>query len=136
MSKHEQTKAESSSPTETPAGLTGHGATGAEVGAIAGELAGAVIGSIAVPPGIIAGMIVGAIAGDIAGEALGADAAQKRLRDTALDETIGVFGGDLGAARPGSPPARISAPSAASAGVGGLHGGTAAEGPLQNVDGD
>ena len=134
MSKSKQKQAEARSPMETPAGLKEHAATGAEVGAIAGELAGAVIGSIAGPPGIVAGMIVGAIAGDIAGEALDADAARARLREKALDETIGVFGGDLGAARPGSPPARIGAPSAASAGVGGAYGGTAAEGPLQNVD--
>ncbi len=136
MSKREQTKPEASGPTETPAGLKDHCATGAELGAIAGEVAGAVVGSIAGPPGAVAGMIVGAIAGDIAGEVLDAEAKRRRLRETALDEAIGVFGGDLGAARPGSPPARIGAPSAATAGVGGAHGGTAAEGPLQNVDDD
>jgi hypothetical protein len=135
MSKREQ-KVDSSHPTETAAGIKDHGATGAEVGVIAGELAGAVVGSIAGPPGVVAGMIVGAIAGEIAGEVLDADAARRHLRDTALDEAIGVFGGDLGAARPGSPPARIGAPSAASAGVGGASGGSVAEGPIQDVDGD
>jgi phage tail tape-measure protein len=136
MSKRKKTHVESSSPTELPAGVKDHSATGAEVGAIAGELAGAVVGSIAGPAGVVAGMIVGAIAGDIAGEVLDADAARRRAHETALDETIGVFGGNLGAARPGSPPARIGAPSAASAGVGGAYGGTVAEGPIQDVDGD
>ena len=107
--------------------------TAEEAGAVAGEIAGAVIGSAAGPVGAIAGMVIGAVAGGVVGEVLGADAERKHRHDEVLDETIGVFGGDLGAAKPGSPPARLGAPSLASLGIGG-HASTPAEGPMQDVD--
>jgi phage tail tape-measure protein len=110
-----------------------HNVTADEVGVVAGEIAGAVVGSAAGPVGTLAGMVLGAVVGGAAGEALASRAERARRHDEELDETIGVIGGDLGAARPGAPPARIGAPSAASAGAG-SHGPTPAEGPIQDVD--
>ncbi|MGH7440122.1 MAG: hypothetical protein ACRENE_30900, partial [Polyangiaceae bacterium] len=70
----------------------------------------------------------------VAGEALEWEAVRSRRHEEELDEAIGVVGGDIGAASPGAPPARIGAPSAASLGLGGGGGGTPAEGPIQDVD--
>jgi hypothetical protein len=106
----------------------------AGIGAIAGEIAGAVVGCAAGPVGAIAGMVIGGLAGEVAGEALDREAAFARRHDEELDETIGVYGGDLGAAPPDAPPARFGAPSAASLGLGGGGGATPAEGPMQDVD--
>ena len=106
----------------------------AGLGAIVGEIAGAVVGSAAGPAGAVAGMVIGGLAGEVTGEALDLEEARSRRHDEELDETIGVIGGNLGAARPGAPPARIGAPSAASVGLAGGGGSTPAEGPMQDVD--
>src|SRR5579872_1700445 len=82
----------------------------AGLGAIAGEIAGAVVGSAAGPAGAVAGMVIGGLAGEVAGEVLEREAVRSRRHDEELDEAIGVFGGDLGAASPDAPPARIGAP--------------------------
>jgi hypothetical protein len=108
--------------------------TADEVGVFAGELAGAVIGSAAGPVGVVAGMVVGALVGSAAGEVLSADAKRAHRHDDELDESIGVFGGDLGAARPDAKAARVGAPSAASAGVATSAGSSPAEGPIPSDD--
>lgn len=108
----------------------------AEVGTLAGELVGAVLGSAAGPVGTVAGMVLGAVAGDLAGHVLDNEAQRNAAHEGILDDAIGVTRGDIGAARTGSPRARVGAPSAASCGATGHGGGTAAEGPLQDIDDD
>jgi hypothetical protein len=115
---------------------TQHDTHGTEAGAIAGELAGALLGSAAGPVGTVAGMVVGAMAGALTGHVLEDETRRARVHDEELDETIGVMGGELGAASPDSPPARMGAPSAASCGLGGHGGGSPAEGPIQDIDDD
>lgn len=66
---------------------------------------------------MVAGAILGAAAGAATGAAL-ADDHDAEEHDRALDEEIGVTAGDLGAAAPGSPPARRGTYSASSAGQG------------------
>jgi phage tail tape-measure protein len=100
-----------------------------EAGAIAGEVAGAVVGSAAGPVGTITGMILGGIAGTVAGNLMERESERAGAHDEELDRTIGVVGGDLGAARKDAPPARIGAPSSASSGAG-SYGRTPAEGPI------
>ncbi len=113
-----------------------HKVTAGEAGAIAGEIAGAVVGSAAGPVGAVAGMVLGAMAGTVAGEALESSNERARRHDEELDEAIGVMGGDLGAAPPGSPEARVGTPSPASVGVGTPHGSMPSEGPIQSIDDD
>jgi hypothetical protein len=125
-------KAIGPSQVETPAGVPSHLPTG--LGAIVGEIAGAVVGSAAGPVGAVAGMVLGGIAGEVASDALEWEATRARRHEQELDETIGTIGGDIGAASPGAPPARIGAPSPASLGLGGGSGSTPAEGPIQDVD--
>lgn len=120
--------------TEATAGLPRHHAGGPGLGVLAGEIAGGVVGSAAGPAGAVAGMIVGAIAGEVVGEVLQQESARTTLHDQELDAAIGVIGGDLGAARPGAPRARIGAPSLASLGLGDGPSSTPAEGPIQDVD--
>lgn len=108
-----------------------HGAT---VGALGGELAGAIVGAIAGPPGVVAGMLIGAAAGALAGRALDDDAEREHQREDALDETIGVTSGDLGAPNLAHPPATRGTFSAASAGVAGQSDRTPAEGPISGAD--
>jgi len=81
----------------------------------AGAVGGMALGAIAGPAGVVVGGLLGAVAGASAG--------------AMLDEEIGVIGGDLGAAPPDAPPARIGAFSAGSAGAS-PHGGAASEGPI------
>lgn len=73
---------------------------GIAAGAIAGELAGVVVGSGAGPVGAAAGLFLGGVVGALAGMVLEDDERRARANDAALDETIGVIGGDLGARRP------------------------------------
>ena len=79
----------------------------AEAGAVVGAIAGAAIGAVAGPPGIFAGTAIGAAIGAAAGAALDANDAWQDRRDSELDEDIGVAGGDIGAAPPNQPPARV-----------------------------
>lgn len=117
-------KAPAGVPTNVPRGL----------GAVAGEIAGAVLGSAAGPAGAVAGMVLGGLVGEVTSEVLERESVRARRHDEELDATIGVYGGQIGAALPGSPPARIGAPSAASLGLGGGSGSTPCEGPIQDVD--
>ena len=119
-----QHKAPAGVPEKFPRGL----------GVVAGEIAGALVGSAAGPAGAVAGMILGGLVTEVTSEVLERDAVEARRHDEELDETIGVYDGQLGAAPPGAPPARIGAPSAASLGLGDGSGHTPAEGPIQDVD--
>jgi hypothetical protein len=105
-----------------------------ETAALSGAVAGAAAGAIAGPGGILAGAAVGGAAGAIAGAALADEAEQRHAHERELDRDIGVTEGDLGAADPSQPPARVGAYSGASAGVGGSSGSTPSEGPIQDVD--
>lgn len=87
--------------------------TGTALGAAAGAAAGAIAG----PPGIVAGAVIGAIAGAATAEALVENDEASEAANVRLDEEIGVIGGDLGAAQTRIP-ARVGAPSLASAGIG------------------
>ncbi len=82
-----------------------HGHLGTDAGAVAGELVGAVVGSAAGPVGTVAGMVVGAVVGALTGHVLQDEGRRNRKHDDELDEAIGVAGGDLGAARAGTPAA-------------------------------
>jgi len=84
---------------------------GADAGTIAGELVGAIVGSAAGPAGAVAGMVAGAMAGALAGRVLEDEARRAEVHDAQLDNAIGVTGGDLGAAPPNAPSARVGAPS-------------------------
>ncbi len=102
---------------------------------ITGAVAGAATGAVAGPPGILAGAVVGAAVGTVIGKALDREDDRQRLHDEELDREIGVEGGNVGAAVPGQPPARIGAYSVASAGAG-SSSPCASEGPMQSLDDD
>src|SRR5690349_2895292 len=68
-----------------------------EGAAIAGAASGVAVGALAGPPGAIVGGAIGAAVGLMAGSTLEIDRAQARQHERALDDTIGVTGGDLGA---------------------------------------
>lgn len=72
-----------------------HGLLGAAT--LSGAVAGATTGALAGPPGIIAGGVIGVAVGTLAGMALEKDEHATEERDSELDETIGVSGGDMGA---------------------------------------
>jgi nucleotide-binding universal stress UspA family protein len=117
-----------------PEGLeTAHHAE--EVLAISGAVAGATVGIVAGPPGVAIGTVIGAAMGMAAGKTLDNEDKRKHLREEQLDRAIGVSGGDLGAAPPNQPPARVGAYSAASAGVG-ASPSSSSEGPIQSLDED
>ena len=101
--------------------------------AASGTVAGAVVGSIAGPVGAVAGAIVGSLAGAVAGAALEDEDARASQHDEELDEAIGVYDGELGAAPPNAPPARIGAFSAGASGAG-RTSVPPASGPIQDVD--
>jgi Glycine zipper len=107
---------------------------GTTVGALGGELAGGIVGALAGPPGVVAGMLIGAAAGALAGHALDNDAEREREADDALDESIGVTSGDLGAPNLKHPPAKRGTFSAASMGVPGQADRTPVEGPISGAD--
>lgn len=96
----------------------------------AGAAAGAAIGAFAGPLGMVAGAVVGAAAGAIAASAVQDGDDEKAAHDLALDEEIGVLGGELGAPNLKHPPARIGAFSAASSGASLGGRSTLAEGPI------
>jgi hypothetical protein len=104
-----------------------------ETAAVSGAVAGAAAGSLAGPAGAVAGGIVGGVAGAMAGVALADDAQRRHSHGAELDREIGVTEGDLGAAGPDAPPARVGAYSAGSAGAG-VATPTPSEGPIQDVD--
>ena len=85
---------------------------------------------------MVAGAIVGAAAGAIAASAAQDGEDEKAARDLAIDEEIGVLGGEMGAPNLKHPPARIGAYSAGSMGAGGGGGMTPAEGPMPSAPGD
>jgi hypothetical protein len=60
-------------------------------------------------------MVLGGLAGEVVSDAFQWEAERARRHEQELDETIGTIGGDIGAALPGSPPARKGAPSPDSA---------------------
>jgi hypothetical protein len=133
---HPKTSPEEATATK---GASGHLATPHHheegVFSISGAVTGAATGAIAGPPGILAGAVVGAAMGMVIGKALDREDDRQRLHDEDLDREIGVEGGDLGAAVPGQPPARIGAYSVASAGAG-SSSPCASEGPMQSLDDD
>jgi phage tail tape-measure protein len=121
------------------AGASGHPGTRHHheegVFSISGAVAGAATGAVAGPPGILGGAIVGAALGLVIGKTLDREDERQELHDEELDREIGVEGGDLGAASPDQPPARMGAYSAASAGAGSSTP-CASEGPMQSLDDD
>jgi hypothetical protein len=102
---------------------------------LAGTAAGAAAGLMGGPPGVVAGAIIGTLVGAGAAVALDADREATSVRQAALDRTIGVVGGSIGAASPNAPPARIGAFSIASMGIS-SHGPDSSDGPMQNVESD
>jgi hypothetical protein len=107
-----------------------------EIVAAAGAIAGASLGAIAGPPGMVAGAVIGGAIGAAAGHRLEKDDVIADEHDAELDKTIGVSGGDLGAASPNQPPAKRGAYSGASAGTNAGGGDAPSEGPMQNPDKD
>ncbi len=105
-----------------------------ETGAATGTLAGAAVGAVAGPAGIVAGAVIGGVAGAVAGLGIADEAEWRHRHAASLDLDIGVTGGDLGAASPDSPPTRIGAFSAGSAGASEASHGTPTEGPMQSLD--
>jgi len=101
--------------------------------AASGTVAGAAIGSVAGPVGVVAGAVVGTVIGATAGNVLEHEAEREHQHDEKLDEDIGVFDGQMGAAPPDAPRARIGAFSAASAGSG-RPSRPPAEGPIPEPD--
>jgi hypothetical protein len=107
-----------------------------DVAALSGAVAGATMGAIAGPPGVVAGGAMGAVVGALAGAALERDDLRRTRHDEDLDKEIGVIDGEMGAASPDAPPARVGAYSAASAGVSRPATPAPAEGGIQTLDDD
>jgi hypothetical protein len=126
--KHEKEK----EPAKTPAnGGLGHPLE-ASVGTL-GAVSGAGLGAIAAgPAGAIVGGIIGAAMGVTTGWAADEHTVEEIEADKARDDEIGVTSGNLGAPNLQHPPARIGAPSAASAGANAAEPQNAydADGPL------
>ena len=100
---------------------------------LAGLVAGGLTGAIAGPVGIVVGAVIGGIVGALAGGTMDDQDVRDRFRHGELDRTIGVTGGDIGAASPSQPPSRRSFVSFASAGIGGVGasgGSRQGEGPI------
>lgn len=102
---------------------------------VAAAVAGATAGAVAGPPGIVTGAIIGGAIGAVVGHTLDDEERRVSLHDQELDREIGVTEGDLGAASPTQPAARIGAFSSASAGASNATE-SPSEGPMQNVDDD
>lgn len=64
---------------------------------LSGTAVGAAVGSVAGPVGAVAGAALGAAAGYVAGAAMEDEDRRHEAHERALDEAIGVEGGDLGA---------------------------------------
>jgi hypothetical protein len=107
-----------------------------EIVAAAGAIAGASLGAIAGPPGMVAGAVIGGAIGAAAGHRLETEDAREEAHTAELDHTIGISGGDMGAASPNQPPAVRGAYSGASAGTSAGGAEAPSEGPLQNLDED
>jgi phage tail tape-measure protein len=105
-----------------------------EIVAAAGAIAGASLGAIAGPPGMIAGAVIGGAIGIAAGHQLETEDAVASDHDADLDRTIGLSGGDVGAASPNQPPAVRGTYSGASAGASSGGGEAPSEGPMQDPD--
>jgi hypothetical protein len=73
------------------------------------------------------------VAGAISGAVLAKEAERRDADAARLDREIGVTEGDLGAADPTAPPARIGAFSSASSGAA-QSSGSSSEGPIQELD--
>jgi hypothetical protein len=100
-------------------------------GTLSGAVSGAAVGSIAGVPGALVGAVIGGAMGAAAGRAIGLHASEESATSQRLDAEIGVIGGDLGAADPNQPPARIGAFSMGSLGMG-RTSHPPAEGPMSS----
>ena len=89
--------------------------------------------AIVAASGTVAGAVVGSIAGATAGAVLEDESERAHQHDEELDQAIGVYDGELGAAPPNAPPARIGAFSAGASGAG-RTSTPPASGPIQDVD--
>jgi phage tail tape-measure protein len=105
-----------------------------ETAAVSGAVAGAAVGAVTGPAGVAAGAILGGAAGAITGMALANESQRRHEHDADLDKQIGVSSGDMGAADPKAPPARLGLYSAGSAGAASTGGTTPSEGPIQDID--
>jgi phage tail tape-measure protein len=101
--------------------------------AASGTAAGAAVGSVAGPVGAVAGAIVGGVIGAAAGAVLEQENERAHQHDEHLDEDIGVYDGQLGAASPDAPPARVGAFSVGASG-GARPSKPPTEGDMQDVD--
>jgi hypothetical protein len=117
----------------TPVSETANRKERVETAMVAGAVAGAAVGAMAGPPGMVIGGLMGGVTGAVAGGALADDAERRHAHANEVDHDIGVNGGDMGAASPNQPPARIGAFSSGSAGAG-SPASTPAEGPMQDVE--
>ena|SRR5579872_3553710 len=104
------------------------------VDALAGAAAGAAVGVAAGPAGAAAGAIVGGSIGAAVGVAEEQDALRRAAHDAALDEEVGVLGGELGAPNLKHLPARVGAYSHASVGGRARAERHPAEGPISGLD--
>ena len=86
-------------------------------GGVIGAIGGAGLGVLAGPPGVAAGAVIGAVVGSLTGWAMDSGNAANAAADKALDEEIGVDGGDIGVETLDHPPLQRGALSAASSGA-------------------
>ena len=107
-----------------------------ETATLVGAVTGLATGALAGPIGALAGGWLGSAVGTVTGVALDEQQSRERKVAEKLDEDMGVIGGDIGAAAPNLPPARIGAFSAGSAGVGRPHEAGPSEGPMQDISDD
>ncbi len=103
-------------------------------GVAAGAIAGAALGAAAGPPGAVAGAIIGGVVGAVTGAVLDTQVAESAEHERALDEEIGVTGGEIGAPNLKHPPAKVGAYSSASVGTGSSSDATPAEGPISEPE--
>jgi uncharacterized membrane protein len=85
---------------------------------------------------MIAGAVIGGAVGIVAGHRLEKDDALASDHDAELDHTIGISGGDIGAASPKQPPAVRGTYSGSSAGASPGGGDAPSEGPMQELEKD
>jgi uncharacterized protein YcfJ len=104
-------------------------------GGASGAIVGAVFGIAAGPHGALAGGIIGAVAGILAGAALDTEAAARQARTRALDDELGINGGDIGAANFCHRAANSAAYTRASSGVPISSRDLTAEGPISVTHG-
>ncbi len=106
----------------------------AEAAALSGAVAGGIAGAVGGPVGVAIGGAIGGAVGAAAGAVLEGVEHAKAVHDASLDQDIGVIGGDLGAASPDAPKARIGAFSGGSSGGGGRETPVPAEGMIPTGD--